>query len=85
MNINLLDRNQLFDRLAFTMVKNEVVQLAQSFSLVGVQPTELLMLTSDSNKAIAFHSAWVLENMLLPYPSALDYYLPEIIEHLVVC
>lgn len=77
-----LDRNKLIERLNYTMKKQEVISLAESFSQLGVEPDEILSLTASSNQAVCFHSAWVLENMLLPFPEALDYYLPNLIEFL---
>ena len=62
------------------MKKEEVTRLASSFYEIGITPEEVIEFTKSSNQATAFHSAWVLENMLLSIPEALDYYLPYIIE-----
>jgi hypothetical protein len=77
-----IDRIKLIERLQFTMKKKDVLQLAESFSLSGFEIEEIISLTSHSNQTLGFHSAWVLENMLLPMPEALDYYLLVIIEQL---
>lgn len=74
------NKSKLFERLKYTLKKDDVVQLAESFMKIGVDPSELLTITSSNDTATAFHSAWVLENMLLPNPLALDYYLPDIVE-----
>ncbi|PKP35116.1 MAG: hypothetical protein CVT98_10370 [Bacteroidetes bacterium HGW-Bacteroidetes-15] len=77
-----LDRDKLFERLKYTMKKQEVIQLAESFISIGIEPDAILKYTSHTVDAVGFHSAWVLENMLLPNPEALDYYLPNIIEYI---
>lgn len=80
MYIPNLDKAVLLERLKYTLKKKEVVQLAESFSKVGIEPSEMLVYAMHIDDVTAFHSAWVLENMLLPNPLALDYYLPEIID-----
>ena len=80
MYIPNLDRSKLLERLKYSMTKKEVLQLAQSFFESGIDPEDILSLSNNENQAVGFHSAWVLENMLLPFPEALDYYLPKIIE-----
>ena len=77
-----IDKRQLFDRLKFSMTKSEVLRLAKSFYDIGVNPDELLQFTNHADHSVRFHSVWVLENMLLPYPEALDYYLPSIIKYI---
>lgn len=84
MYIPNLEKDKLIERLRYSMTKKEVIQLANSFSDYGVDPEELLQLTLNNNFSIGFHSAWVLENMLLPFPEALDYYLPIVIEKIPV-
>jgi hypothetical protein len=64
------------------MTKKVVVQLAQSFSEIGLEPEELLRITTTSKYPTCFHAAWVLENTLISFPEAIDYYLPTIIEHI---
>lgn len=64
------------------MRKDEVLQLAKSFTEMGVRADELLTLSCNKDHGISFHSAWVLENMLATNLEALDYYLPNLIEAL---
>jgi len=77
-----LEKEKLIERLRYSMTKKEVVQLAQTFSDIGVTPEELLQIATTTKYPTCFHSAWVLENILLPLPEALDYYLPSLIEHI---
>jgi hypothetical protein len=84
MYIPNIDRASLLERLKFSMKKEEVVRLANSFFEIGISPEEVIEYTKNSNAATAFHSAWVLENMLLSLPEALDYYLPYIVEAIPV-
>jgi len=76
------NKAQLIDRLKYSMKKGEVLQLAKSFSHLGISPDELLNLTMNGDNGISFHAAWVLENMLTTNLEALDYYLPNLIETL---
>lgn len=77
-----LDREMLIERLRYSLTKRDVVQLAHTFSEIGIEPEELLELSINGSSTIGFHAAWVLENMLIPFPEALDYYLPTIINYL---
>ena len=79
-----MEKAQLLKRLHYSMTKREVVQLAQSFSEIGVEPDELLRIATTSKYPTCFHAAWVLENTLTPLPEAIDYYLPAIIEHIPI-
>lgn len=76
------NKSQLIDRLKYSMKKSEVLQLAKSFSQLGITPDELINLSMSADNGTSFHSAWVLENMLTLNLEALDYYLPNLIETL---
>jgi hypothetical protein len=77
-----LNKDKLLERLKFSMTKKEVLQLAKSFSNSGVGFEEIISLTLHKDQPISFHSAWVLENMFITSPEALDYYLPTLIDNL---
>ncbi|MDD3891809.1 MAG: hypothetical protein PHE03_05835 [Bacteroidales bacterium] len=70
-----MDKQQLIERLRFTARKIEVIQLAESFVELGVKPDELMALSLHPVESVRFHSAWVLENILLLNLEELDYYL----------
>ncbi len=78
-----LEKEKLLERLKYSMTKSEVIQLAEIFNRMGVSYEEILQLTNHSDRAISFHSAWILENMLLSNPLALDYYLTELVGNLM--
>ncbi len=70
---------QLLDRLQFSMTKKVVLDLASTFIDQKLDLELLISRSCCNNSATAFHSAWVLENILLQQPNALDYYLPKLI------
>lgn len=77
-----MDRQWLLERLKYSVHKTEVLELVHLFVDMEVSPEEIMELSLHPNESIAFHSAWVLENMLLPHPEMLDYYLVDIISYL---
>jgi len=77
-----LDKDKLFERLKYSLTKKDVIYLAESYTNSGIDIEEIISLTLSCDNSIAFHSAWVLENMLLSYTEALDYYLPVLVEYL---
>jgi hypothetical protein len=77
-----INKEKLLERLNYSMTKKEVLQLVKSFSDLGVEFEEIIALTLHGDQSIRFHSAWVLENMFIKSPEALDYYLPTLIENL---
>ena len=80
MYISSIDRIQLLDRLRYAMTKKDVQWIAQEFRAQRIDPEELIGLCCSSDSATAFHSAWVLENILLTKPEGIDYYLPKLVE-----
>lgn len=77
-----MDKLWIIERLRYPTKKAEVLQLVTLFTDMEVSPEEVMELSLHPNESIAFHSAWVLENMLLPHPTMLDYYLVDIISYL---
>ncbi|MDD2278890.1 MAG: hypothetical protein PHD06_05005 [Bacteroidales bacterium] len=77
-----LDKHWLIERLKYSTRKVEVVQLAKSFVELGVKPDELIALSLHPVESVRFHSAWVLENILLRNLQELDYYLLDIVNYL---
>lgn len=77
-----LNRSALIQRLDFAMTKKDVVAIAEAFLECEVYPNEVLTIAVEAKGTTAFHAAWVLENMLVAIPEALDYYLPEIVTQL---
>jgi hypothetical protein len=80
MYIPEFSKNQLLERLKFSMTKKEVLRLAQAFAEQRVDIEELINLACSSDSSVAFHTAWVLENILFSNPQALDYYLINLIK-----
>lgn len=73
------DKLQLLDRLRYRMTKKDVQWLASEFKKQRIDPEELIALCCSSDPTKAFHSAWVLENILLLKPEGIDYYLPKLV------
>ena len=80
MYISEFNIQQLLDRLNYSMTKKEVLGLAKAFADEKLDLDLLILRSCCEDSALAFHSAWVLENILLLKGDALDYYLPKIIE-----
>jgi len=75
-----MNDDKLFERLRYSLRKNDVLNLAKIFSK---QPNgiELLFdLTSNSDNVLAFHSAWVLEHILVDNPKLLQKWFIPIVE-----
>lgn len=77
-----MDKQWLIERLRYSTRKVEVIQLAQSFVELGVKPDELMALSLHPVESVRFHSAWVLENILLRNLEELDYYLLDLVWYL---
>lgn len=74
------NKKQFLERLNFSMTKKEVISLAHLFVHEKLDIEELISLSCCTDNSTAFHSAWVLENIFISKPDALDYYLLKIIE-----
>lgn len=74
------DKRHLLDRLKYTMTKKDVLWIVNEFREQKLDTEELITLSSSSDSALAFHSAWVLENILLSKPEGIDFYLPRLVE-----
>ncbi|HCY00403.1 MAG TPA: hypothetical protein DG754_09720 [Bacteroidales bacterium] len=77
-----MDKHWLIEKLRHTTRKTEAIQLAQSFTELGVKPDELMALSLHPVESVRFHSAWVLENILLLNLEELDYYLLDLVYYL---
>ncbi|HRX31686.1 MAG TPA: hypothetical protein P5349_07320 [Tenuifilaceae bacterium] len=75
-----MDNTQLIDRLRYSLKKNDVLQLASFFASSSQSIDQLVMLATDNNPMLAFHSAWVLENCLLSNSDLLNRYSPKLLE-----
>ena len=75
-----MDNNKIFERLRYSLRKNDVLNLAEIFSKQPNGIAQLLELTSNSDKVLAFHSAWVLEHILIDSPQQLQKWFIPIVE-----
>ncbi len=75
-----MDDNKIFERLRYSLRKNDVLNLAEIFSKQPNGIAQLLELTSNSDKVLAFHSAWVLEHILIDSPQQLQKWFIPIVE-----
>jgi hypothetical protein len=71
---------QLLERLNYSMTKKEVLRLAIAFTDEKLDLELLISRSCYEDSALAFHSAWVLENIMFQKEDALDYYLPRFID-----
>ncbi|MFP4557003.1 MAG: hypothetical protein ACLFNU_09050 [Bacteroidales bacterium] len=78
------DKDRFVDRLKFAMTKKDVVQMVSFAYDFGIEPHEMISLSLHKDNSISFHAAWILENMLIGNQEALDYYLPSIINKLLL-
>lgn len=78
------DKDTFFERLKFALTKKDVLQMVRIGNDLKIEPNEMLSLTLHNDSSISFHAAWILENMLFNNPNALDYYLPKIINNLII-
>lgn len=62
------------------MTKKEALRLAIAFTDEKLDLEFLISQSCCDDSALAFHSAWVLENIMLQKEDALDYYLPRFID-----
>lgn len=74
------NKSQLLDRLKYTMTKKDVLWIVNEFREQKLDTEELISLSISNDTALAFHSAWVLENILLSKPQGIDFYLPRLVE-----
>lgn len=60
-----MDDYKIFERLRYSLRKNDVLNLAEIFSKQPNGVDQLFDLTTKSDAVLAFHSAWVLEHILV--------------------
>jgi hypothetical protein len=65
----------LIKQISATIGKNKVVKLSRILAEKNTDLTELVNLTFNGDKGVAFRAAWLLENMLLEQP---EQFLPSI-------
>lgn len=80
----MISKEQIFERLAFSLKKSDVVQIAETMNSVDITPYELIDISIGSDESKAFHAAWVLENYFVVHTSALEFFLPNLIETIVL-
>ena len=78
-----MDNNKIFERLRYSLRKNDVLNLAEIFSKQPGGVKQLFDLTTNSDNVLAFHSAWVLEHILIDNPELLQKWLIPIIEAII--
>jgi hypothetical protein len=61
----MMDDNKILERLRYSLRKNDVLNLAEIFSKQSNGIEQLVELTSNSDSVLAFHSAWVLEHIVV--------------------
>ena len=72
----------LIERLKFTMMKKDVLALADHFSGIENGVSTLFELCQSEDEKLSFHSAWILENVLASNNSLFALCLLDIIEKL---
>lgn len=72
----------LIERLNFVMGKKDVLALAEVFSEMDDGTEILFHLCNSDNEKLAFHAAWVLENVLTSNPDLFAICLSIIIEQI---
>lgn len=73
------DKEQLAKQLSVTMGKTKVLELSNILKKNSFGLHDLIDITFDNNKKLAFRAAWLLENVFLQNPEA---YLTEL-EYLI--
>lgn len=79
-----MDDNKIFERLRYSLRKNDALNLAEIFSKQTNGVEQLFDLTTNSDNVLAFHSAWVLEQVLIDNPKLLQKWLIPLIEAMIV-
>lgn len=75
-----MDDNKIIERLRYSLRKNDVLNLAEIFSKQFNGVEQLFDLTMNSDAVLAFHSAWVLEHILIDNPKLQQKWFITIIE-----
>ncbi len=75
-----MEKERLIERLNYVMGKKEVLTLAEIFTEMEDGISILWNLCQCSNEKLSFHSAWVLENVLIPNPELFSLNFSKIIE-----
>ena len=70
-----MTKQQLIDELKATLVKTKVDKLNKLVKKEGFNLRDLIDVTFNADKNIAFRAAWLLENVFLKNPV---FYLPEL-------
>lgn len=66
----MLTKNQLLKQITATMGKAKVLELTNILRQKKFKLRDLVELSFDANKKIAFRAAWLLENVFLQHPDA---------------
>ena len=75
-----MEKERLIERLNYVMGKKDVLALAEIFSEMKDGISILWDLCQSDNEKLSFHSAWVLENVLIPNPELFSLNFSKIIE-----
>ncbi|MHC1702447.1 MAG: hypothetical protein AB9846_00940 [Tenuifilaceae bacterium] len=75
-----MEKERLIERLNFTMMKKDVLALAEMFKELDGGVAILFDLCQSKNETLSFHAAWVLENVLTSNRDLFSLSIPKIIE-----
>lgn len=75
-----MNDNKILERLRYSLRKNDVLNLAELFSKQHNGVEQLFDLTTNSDNVLAFHSAWVLEHILVDSTKLLQKWFIPIVE-----
>ncbi len=80
----MISKEELIKQISTTMVKTKVLKLSRILEEEAFALRDLIDLTFDANRDIAFRAAWILENVFLQdptrYEADLDYLVSRIKE-----
>ena len=61
-------QNKLIERLQYALRKTELLELTAALEQEGCTLEQLLSIVKNEKNPVAFHAAWVIENMVMPNP-----------------